>query len=75
MDPNIWLRVIDERQQVVATAPTMGLVFPWAIFPEPQPFDRNKLQGQNYRTVDDAWFRLVTLEDARALLVHHSHGA
>jgi len=60
-DPNIYLRVLDDRQQAVADTPSMGLTIPGEEFPPPQSFDRNTVRGQDHRTPDDRPFRMMAV--------------
>jgi two-component system heavy metal sensor histidine kinase CusS len=60
-DPSIYFRVLDEQQRPIADTPGMGLTIPMTAFPEPQVFDRNTVQGQNFRMADEHPFRILAV--------------
>jgi two-component system heavy metal sensor histidine kinase CusS len=60
-NPVVYLRVLDEHGQPIAATPIMGLEIPHTLFPEPQPFDRDTLHGQNHRAPDKRPFRLLAI--------------
>lgn len=60
-DPSVYLRVLDDHGEVIASTPVMGLVIPKSDFPEPQPYDRNTVQGKTIRSAE-RWFRLLTVQ-------------
>jgi two-component system heavy metal sensor histidine kinase CusS len=60
-DPNVYFRVLDSRNQVIADTPGMGLLIPRPDFLDAQAFDRNSVRGRNYDTADDHPFRILAV--------------